>query len=39
MEQRTNEQVAMRVSFITIVLNIILSARKLAAGLLAHSGL
>lgn len=38
MEQRTNEQVAMRVSFITIVLNIILSALKLAAGLLAHSG-
>lgn len=38
MEQRTNEQVAMRVSALTIVENIGLSAFKLAAGLLAHSG-
>ena len=38
MEQRTNEQVAMRVSLITIVQNILLSIIKLAAGLLAHSG-
>lgn len=38
MEQRTNEQVAMRVSVITIVQNIALSLFKLAAGLLAHSG-
>ncbi len=38
MEQRTNEQAAMRVSVISIVQNIVLSAFKLAAGLLAHSG-
>ncbi|MDO4270448.1 MAG: cation diffusion facilitator family transporter [Eubacteriales bacterium] len=38
MEQRTSEQVAMRVSLITIVENILLSVFKLAAGLLAHSG-
>lgn len=38
MEQRTNEQVAMRVSLITIAQNIGLSIFKLAAGLLAHSG-
>lgn len=38
MEQRTNEQVAMRVSLVTIVQNIFLSLFKLAAGLLAHSG-
>lgn len=38
MEQRTNEQVAIRVSLITIVQNILLSIIKLAAGLLAHSG-
>lgn len=38
MEQCTNEQMAMRVSLITIVQNIVLSILKLAAGLLAHSG-
>ncbi len=38
MENRTNEQVAMRVSLITIVQNVALSAFKLAAGVLAHSG-
>ena len=38
MEQRTNEQAAMRVSVISIVQNIVLSAFKLAVGLLAHSG-
>ncbi|MCB6365417.1 cation diffusion facilitator family transporter [Intestinibacillus massiliensis] len=38
MEQHTNEQIAMRVSLITIVQNMVLSIFKLAAGLLAHSG-
>ena len=38
MKQRTNEQVAMRVSWVTIVQNILLSILKLAAGLAARSG-
>ncbi|WP_087064620.1 cation diffusion facilitator family transporter [Intestinibacillus massiliensis] len=38
MEQHTNEQIAMRVSLITVVQNMVLSIFKLAAGLLAHSG-
>lgn len=38
MEQHANEQIAMRVSLITIVQNMVLSIFKLAAGLLAHSG-
>ena len=38
MKQRTNEQIAMHVSVITIVQNLTLSVFKLAAGLIAHSG-
>lgn len=38
MQQHTNQQTAMRVSLVTIAQNIALSALKLAAGLLAHSG-
>ena len=38
MRQRTNEQVAMHVSLVTMAENIALSIVKLAAGLLAHSG-
>ena len=38
MKQRTNEQLAMHVSLVTILENIVLSAFKLLAGVLAHSG-
>ena len=37
-KQRTSEQIAMRVSFVSIVWNILLSAFKLFAGIVAKSG-
>ena len=38
MKTLTNEQAAMRVSFVSIIWNIILSIFKLSAGIFAHSG-
>ena len=38
MDKKSNEQLAMRVSVVTILGNLVLSVFKLAAGILAHSG-
>jgi cation diffusion facilitator family transporter len=37
MKEYTNKQIAMRVSWVTIVVNVVLSVFKLTAGILAHS--
>ena len=38
MKQQTNQQIAMRVSWITMIINIVLSIFKFLAGIFAKSG-